>query len=169
MITAEGDLCPSKSFWYSCKHCERLCFLPLWRKSFIPQCKSRVDIPTESRLKSSSSLVLNQGHLKEQSVHRRQMETISSPLENSQSGKGHICFYFPRHSLGENCSRATWCAYGKFQLARGTPRFCCGCFCGHPKWQWFWETLSTSGFVTASTPLPSLPTDLWRSKQYGLS
>lgn len=66
--------------------------------------------------------MLNQGHLKEQSVHRRQMETISNLLENSQSSKGHICFYFPRHRLGENCSRATWCAYGKCQLAWGTPK-----------------------------------------------
>lgn len=66
--------------------------------------------------------MLNQGHLKEQSVHRRQMETISSLLENSQSSKGHVCFYFPRHRLGENCSRATWCAYGKHQLAWGTPK-----------------------------------------------
>lgn len=57
--------------------------------------------------------MLNQGHLKEQSVHRRQMETISSPLENSQSSKEHICFYFPRHRLWEDCS---WCAYGKIQL-----------------------------------------------------
>lgn len=47
MITAEGDLCPSKSFRYLCRHSNWLCFFPLWRKSFIPQCESREDIPTE--------------------------------------------------------------------------------------------------------------------------
>lgn len=53
----------------------------------------------QRRLKSLSSAVLMQGHLKEQSIPKRQMEAIRRPLEKSQRSKRHICISFPRHRL----------------------------------------------------------------------
>lgn len=167
VIAAKGDLCPSKSFWYLCKYSKGLC-LSLCRGNLSYHSVKAESIFPQRRLKSLSSAVLPQGHLKEQSIPKRQMEAIRRPLEKSQRSKRHICIYFPRHRLGENCTRATWRHHGKYQLAWGTPGFSCGGICGQPDWHGFWEMLSTFGSHTASTPSPNLPTDLGRRKQYDL-
>lgn len=119
-------------------------------------------------LKSLSSAALKHGHLEELSTHKRQMEAIWRPLENSQNSKEHIYIYFPGQRLEENCTRATRYSHRKHQLTWGTPGFFYGEICGQAKWHRFWEMLSTSGSHTTSIPLPNLPTDLWRRKEHGL-
>lgn len=112
VITAEGDLCPSKSFWYLCKYTKGLRF-SLCRGNLSYHGVKTESIQPLSGLKSLSSTVLKQGHLKEQSIHKRQVEGIRRTLENSQSSKGRMCIYFPRHRLEENSTRATWWAQAK--------------------------------------------------------
>lgn len=168
VITAEGDLCPFKSFRYLCKYSKGLCSSLCGGNRSYHSVKA-VSVFPLSRLKSLSRAVLKQGHLKEQSIHEKQMEASRRPLANSPSSKGHIYFYFPRHRLEENCNRAAWRAHGKYQLAWGTPGFCYRGICGHPKWQVSWQMFNTSGSCAASTRLPNLLTDLRRRQQYGLS
>ena len=96
VITAEGDLCPSQSFWCLCKYSKGLWFSLCGGNLSYHSVKAESICPLRS-LKSLSSAVWRQRHLKEQSTHKRQMEAIRRPLHNSQSSKGHICIYFPRH------------------------------------------------------------------------
>lgn len=94
-----------------------------------------------SRLKVLSSAALKRENLREHSVCRRQMEAIWRPPEISQSSKWHICIYLSMHSTEKKCTRATWYAHGKYQLAGKVPGFCSGGMCDQPECHGFWEIL----------------------------